>query len=71
NHPNIVKLAEKIRREQSKFEVDMQKILQGHDIKTKKACYPKLDERLTRLVNAFDASQMDQFLKNVAANITL
>ncbi|CAM4939652.1 unnamed protein product [Rotaria socialis] len=71
NHPNIVKLAEKIRREQSKFEVDMQKILQGHDIKTKKACYRKLDERLTRLVNAFDASQMDQFLKNVAANITL
>ena len=38
-HPDIVKLAEKIRREQSKFEVDMAKILQDHDIKMKKACY--------------------------------
>ncbi|CAF2117211.1 unnamed protein product, partial [Rotaria magnacalcarata] len=67
SHPNIVKLAEKIRREQSKFEVDMTKILQGHDIKTKKACYRRLDERITRLVNGFDASQLDQFLKNMAA----
>ncbi|CAF4480594.1 unnamed protein product, partial [Rotaria sp. Silwood2] len=49
NHPDIVKLAEKIRREQSKFEVDMAKILQGHDIKTKKVCYRQLDERITRL----------------------
>ncbi|CAF1394457.1 unnamed protein product [Rotaria sp. Silwood1] len=71
NHPNIVKLAEKIRREQSKFEVDMAKILQGHIIKTKKACYRKLDERINRLVNGFDASQLDEFLKNMAANVTL
>ena len=71
SHPNIVKLAEKIRREQSKFEVDMTKILQGHDIKTKKACYRRLDERITRLVNGFDASQLDQFLKNMAANISV
>ncbi|CAF1059549.1 unnamed protein product [Rotaria magnacalcarata] len=71
NHPNIVKLAEKIRREQSKFEVDMTKILQGHNIKTKKACYRKLDERINRLVNGFDASQLDEFLKNMAANVTL
>ncbi len=66
-----MKLAEKIRCEQSKFEVDMAKILQSHDIKTKKACYRRLKERITRLVNAFDSSQLDQFLKNMAANITL
>lgn len=71
SHPNIVKLAEKIRREQSKFEVDMVKIPQGHDIKMKKACYRRLDERITRLVNAFDASRMEEFLKNMAANIVL
>ncbi|CAM4818333.1 unnamed protein product [Rotaria magnacalcarata] len=71
SHPTIVKLGEKIRREQSKFEVDMAKILQGHNIKTKKACYRKLDERITRLVNSFDPTQLDQFLKNMAANITL
>ncbi|CAF2042901.1 unnamed protein product, partial [Rotaria magnacalcarata] len=39
SHPTIVKLGEKIRREQSKCQVDMTKILQSHDIKTKKACY--------------------------------
>ena len=43
SHRNIVKLTEKIRCEQSKFEVDIAKILKGHDIKTKKACYRRLD----------------------------
>ncbi|CAF1558002.1 unnamed protein product [Rotaria magnacalcarata] len=60
SHPTIVKLGEKIRREQSKFEVDMTKILQRHDIKTKKACYRKSDERITRLANSFDPTQLDQ-----------
>ncbi|CAF2078767.1 unnamed protein product, partial [Rotaria magnacalcarata] len=71
SHPTIVKLGEKIRREQSKCQVDMTKILQSHDIKTKKACYRKLDEHITRLANSFDPTQLDQFLKNMAANITL
>ncbi|CAF5137476.1 unnamed protein product [Rotaria magnacalcarata] len=71
SHSTIVKLGEKVRREQSKFEVDMTKILQSHDIKTKKACYRKLDERITRLANASDQTQLDQFKKNMAANITL
>ncbi|CAF4664855.1 unnamed protein product [Rotaria sp. Silwood2] len=71
SHPTVIKLTEKIRREQSKFEVDIVKILQGHDIKTKKACYRRLDERITRLVNAYDSSQLHQFLTNMAANVTL
>ncbi|CAM2725449.1 unnamed protein product [Rotaria socialis] len=71
SHPAIVKLGKKICRKQSKFEVDMTKILQGHDIKTKKACYRKLDERITRLANSFDPTPLDQFKKNMAANITL
>ena len=71
SHPTVTKLTEKIRREQSKFEVDIAKILQGHDIKTKKACYRKLDDRITWLVNAYDSSQLDQFLKNMAANVSL
>ena len=71
SHPTIIKLAEKIHREQSKFEVDIAKILQGHDIKSKKACYRKLDDRITRLVDAYDSSQLDQFLKNMAANVSL
>jgi len=70
-HPNIVKLTEKIRCEQSKFEIDIAKILQGHDIKTKKACYRQLDERIARLINNYNPSQLDNFLKNMAANVNL
>ena len=66
-----MKLAQKIRCQQSKFDVDMAKIVQDHDIKTKKACYRRLDECITRLVTSFDSSQLDPFLKNMAANITL
>ena len=66
-----MKLAQKIRCEQSKFEVHMGKIVQDHDIKTKKACYRRLDECITRLVTSFDPSQLDQFLKNMAENITV
>ena len=62
-YPDIVKLAEDIRREQSKFEVDMAKIFQDHDIKMKKACYRQLDERISRLVNAFHSSQVEEFIK--------
>ncbi|CAF3085956.1 unnamed protein product [Rotaria sp. Silwood2] len=71
SHPTVIKLTEKIRREQSKFEGDIAKILQDHDIKTKKACNRRLYERVSRLVNAYDSSQLDQFLTNVAANVTL
>ena len=70
-HPNIVKLAEKIGREQSKFEVNMAKILQGHDIKMKETCYQRMDERISRLVNTLDSSQTEEYLKNMAANIVL
>ncbi|CAM4850658.1 unnamed protein product, partial [Rotaria magnacalcarata] len=71
NHPTIIKLTEKIRREQSKFEIDIAKILQGHEVKTRKLMYKKLDERIERLVSAYDSSQLGQYLSNVAANIYL
>lgn len=71
NHPNIIKLTEKIRREQSKFEIDITKLIQGHQIKTQKACYRKLDERIERLVGTYDSSQLHQYLDNIAANISL
>ncbi|CAM4780355.1 unnamed protein product [Rotaria magnacalcarata] len=71
NHPTIIKLTEKNRREQSKFEIDIAKILQGHEVKTRKLMYKKLDERIERLVGAYDSSQLGQYLSNVAANIYL
>lgn len=71
NHPNIIKLTEKIRREQSKFEIDITRIAQGHQIKTQKLCYRKIEERIERLVTAYDSSQMNQYLSNIATNICL
>ena len=45
-HPSVTKLAEKIRREQSKFEMDIAQIRQGQEPKPKKVQYQKLDERI-------------------------
>ncbi|CAF4818092.1 unnamed protein product [Rotaria magnacalcarata] len=70
NHPNIIKLTEKIRREQSKFEIDITEIAQGYQIRTQKACYRKLDDRIERLVSTYDSSQLDQYLTNMAGNIS-
>ena len=71
NHSNIIKLVEKIRREQSKFAIDIEKIRQGHQVKAKKNCYRQLNERITRLVNAYDSTQLDQHLKHIACNRSL
>lgn len=70
-HPSINKLADKIRREQSKFEVDIEQIRQGHEPKPKKAMYRKLDERLKRLVDDYPNVDLGEFLRSVASNVSL
>lgn len=70
-HPSINKLADKIRREQSKFEVDIAQIRQGHEPKPKKALYRKLDERLKRLVDDYPNVDLAEYLKGVGANMSL
>ena len=71
NHPTIPKLTDKIRKEQSKFEVDIEQVRQGHEPKSKKASYRKLDERIKRLVLAYDNNNLPQYLSGVAANVHL
>ena len=61
----MTKLSDKIRREQSKFEIDIVKINQGHEVKPQKASYKKLDERIERLVSAYDSTQLEQHLKTL------
>jgi len=68
---NSRQINRKIRLEQSTFEIDITQILQGHEPKPKKACYRKLDERISRLVFGYDQSQIDQYLKNISPNISL
>ena len=71
SHPTVNKLADKIRREQSKFEIDIAQMVQGHLPKPRKLCYRKLDERISRLVLGYDVANIDQYLKSIAANIQL
>jgi hypothetical protein len=70
-HPTINKLTDKIRREQSKFEVDIAQIRQGQEPKPKKAIYRRLDERITRLVGDYGNVDLVEYLKGLAAKVSL
>lgn len=70
-HPTPKKLVEKIHREQSRFEVDVAHLLQGHQPKPKKACYRKLDERVKRIVQNYDSPQMLDYLEKIASCVSL
>ncbi|CAF5226290.1 unnamed protein product, partial [Rotaria magnacalcarata] len=63
-HPSNTKLTEKIRREQSKFEVDIAQIPQGQEPKPKKLKYRKLDERIKRLVDDYSNVNLSEYLKD-------
>ena len=70
-HPSFSKLAQKIRREQSKFEVDVAQIRQGQEPKPKKVQYRKLDERIKRLVDDYSNVDLGEYLNGLAANMSL
>ncbi|CAF0977838.1 unnamed protein product [Didymodactylos carnosus] len=71
SHPTLAKLADKIRREQSKFEIDIAQTRQGHEPKPKKASCRKRDDQIKRLVNAYDTNHLDEYLNSIAANVKL
>jgi hypothetical protein len=70
-YPTINKLTDKIRREQSKFEVDIAQIRQGREPKPKKVAYRKLDERIKRLVDDYSNVDLVEYLNGLAANVSL
>lgn len=70
-HPTISKLTEKIRREQSKFEMDIAQIQQGQEPKPKKLKYRKLDARIKRLVDDYPNLNLSEYLKGLALNMSL
>ena len=55
SHPTVI-LIEKIRREQSKFEIDIAQMLQGHEPKPERVCYRKLDECIQHLARSYNPS---------------
>ncbi|CAF2118495.1 unnamed protein product, partial [Rotaria magnacalcarata] len=70
-HPSVSKLTEKIRREQSKFELDIAQIRQGQDPKPKKLKYRKLNERIKRLADDYHNLDLGEYLKGLAVNMSL
>ena len=70
-HPSVTKLAEKIRREQSKFEIDIAQIRQGQEPKPKKVQYQKLDERIKRLVDDYFNVELGEYLNGLATNMSV
>jgi hypothetical protein len=70
-HPTIKKLVDKIRREQSKFEIDIGQIRQGQELKPKKGAYRKFDEKSTRLVDDYGNVNLVEYLNGLAANVSL
>ncbi|CAF4363303.1 unnamed protein product [Rotaria sp. Silwood2] len=70
-HPTIPKLTNKIIQEQSKFEIDIEKLRQGDEPKPKKAAYRKYDDKIKRLVQLYNNNDLAQYLSGIAANINL
>ena len=70
-HLSVTKFAEKIRREQSKFEMDIAQIRQGQEPKPKKVQYQKLDERIKRLVDGYFNFELSEYLNGLATNMSL
>ena len=70
-HPSVTKLAQCILREQSKFELDIERIRVGQEPKPKKRIYATLDARLKRVVTTYNIESISDYLARVAANVKL
>ena len=70
-HPTITKLTEKIRLEQSKFEVEIAQIRQGHEPKPKKLIYRRMDGRIKRLVDDYPNVDLGEYLNSLGSNMSL
>jgi hypothetical protein len=70
-HPTLTKLANCILREQTKFELDIERIRVGQEPKPKKKIYGALDSRLKRIVASYNFECVNDYLARIAANVKL
>jgi hypothetical protein len=70
-HPTLTKLAKCILREQTKFELDIERIRVGQEPKPKKKIYATLDARLKRIVATYKFDSVNDYLARIAANVKL
>ncbi len=58
-HPSITKLAKCILREQSKFEIDIERLRVDEQLTKKKKVYANLDARLKRIALSYDVNELE------------
>jgi hypothetical protein len=67
-HPTVTKLSKCIMREQTKFEMDIERIRMGQEPERKKI-YASLDSRLKQIVASYNFESVNNYLARVAANL--
>jgi hypothetical protein len=70
-HPSVIKLAQWSVREQSKFDLDIERIRVGQEPKLKRQIYANLDARLKRVIVTYSIENINDHLARVAANVKL
>ncbi|CAF1091814.1 unnamed protein product [Rotaria sordida] len=70
-HPSITKLAKCILREQSRFEIDIERLRAGEQPKKKKKVYENLDARLKRIALSYDVNNIEEYLTRIAMNLKI
>ena len=70
-HPSITKLAKCILREQSRFEIDIERLRAGEEPRKKKKVYANLDARLKRIALSYNVNNIEEYLTRIAMNLKI
>ncbi|CAF4539087.1 unnamed protein product, partial [Rotaria sp. Silwood2] len=70
-HPSIVKLTKCILREQSRFEVDIERLRAGAPPQKKRKLYADLDARLKTVTLSYNIHNIDDYLNRIAMNLKI
>ncbi|CAF1136196.1 unnamed protein product [Adineta steineri] len=70
-HPSIVKLTKCILREQSRFEVDIERLRAGAPPEKRKKVYAELDARLKTVTLSYNIADIEDYLNRIAMNLKI
>ena len=70
-HPSIVKFTKCILREQSRFEVDTERLRAGVHPEKKKKVYADLDARLKTVTLSYNVHDIADYLNRIAMNLKI
>ena len=68
-HPSVCKLVAKLRKEQSDWELTIEMVMSGVELRKQKKKYQKLNARISSLVDKYNAYTTVDFLRAVAHNL--